>query len=132
VAAAAEAGFPRNEDFNGADQAGAGFFQLTQRDGLRCSTSVAYLQPALGRPNLTVITGALAHQVVFEGGRATGLEISRGRELETIRAEHEVILSAGSYETPKLLMLSGIGPAEVLGSFGLPVRADLRSCWSTT
>jgi choline dehydrogenase len=125
VAAAAQAGYPRNEDFNGADQAGAGFFQLTQRGGMRCSTSVAYLQPALGRPNLTVITGALAHQVVFEGDRATGLEISRDRELETIRAEREVILSAGSYETPKLLMLSGIGPPEVLGSFGLPVRADL-------
>jgi choline dehydrogenase len=125
VAAAVEAGYPRNEDFNGADQLGAGFFQLTQRDGMRCSTSVAFLQPALERPNLTVITGALAHRVVVEAGRATGLEISQGSDLETIRAEREVILSAGSYETPKLLMLSGVGPAEALRSFGLEVRADL-------
>jgi choline dehydrogenase len=125
VAAAVEAGYSRNDDFNGEHQEGVGFFQLTQRNGMRCSTSVAFLQPALERPNLTVIPGALAHRVVFEGSRAAGVEISRAGQLETIRAEREVIISAGTYETPKLLMLSGVGPADVLSSFGLEVRADL-------
>lgn len=125
LAAAVEAGYPLNNDFNGEDQEGVGFFQLTQRDGMRCSTSVAFLTPVLARPNLAVIPGVLAHRVVFEGSRAVGVEVSQDGKLETIRAEREVILSAGTYETPKLLMLSGVGPAEVLGSFGLEVRADL-------
>jgi choline dehydrogenase-like flavoprotein len=125
VAAAVQAGYPANHDFNGESQEGVGFFQLTQRGGMRCSTSVAFLAPALARPNLTVITAALAHRVTFDGSRAAGVEVSRDGQLETIRAEREVIISAGSYETPKLLMLSGVGPAGALAAFGVEVRADL-------
>jgi choline dehydrogenase len=125
VAAGAEAGHPRNEDFNGEQQDGVGFYQLTQREGMRCSAAAAFLQPAAGRPNLTVIPGALAHRVVFEGTRAVGAEFSRGRELDAIRADREVILCAGAYESPKLLLLSGVGPGNELAAFELPVQADL-------
>jgi choline dehydrogenase len=125
VAAGTQAGYPRNDDFNGDEQDGVGFFQVTQRDGMRCSTSLAFLNPASDRPNLTCVPWTLAHRVVFEGSRAVGVEVSRCGELETIRAEREVILSAGSYETPKLLMLSGVGPPDVLSAFDLAVRADL-------
>jgi choline dehydrogenase len=125
VAAGSQAGYARNDDFNGDEQDGVGFYQVTQRDGMRCSTSLAFLHPALDRPNLTCVPWTLAHRVVFEGSRAVGVEVSRCGELETIRAEREVILSAGSYETPKLLMLSGVGPPDVLSAFGLAVRADL-------
>ena len=123
--AAIQAGYSQNRDFNGADQQGVGFFQLNQRDGLRCSTAAAFLAPALGRPNLTVISDALADQVTFSGGRASGVTFSRAGAQSTVIADREVILSAGSYETPKLLMLSGIGPGDALRSFGLNVRADL-------
>ncbi len=125
IAAGVEAGFPHNADFNATTQSGVGYFQLTQRDGMRCSTSVAFLRPASGRPNLTTICDTLVHRVVVESHRATGVEVSRGGQLETIKAEREVILSAGAYETPKLLMLSGIGPADALTAFGLGVQADL-------
>ncbi len=125
VAAGVEAGYSRNLDFNGTTQSGVGFYQLTQRDGMRCSTSVAFLAPAEDRPNLTTFTDALVHRVILDSGRALGVEVSRGGQLETIRAEREVIVSAGAYETPKLLMLSGVGPAEALSSFGLDVHADL-------
>jgi choline dehydrogenase len=123
--AAIQAGYSQNRDFNGADQQGVGFFQLNQRDGLRCSTAAAFLAPALGRPNLTVISDALAGQVTFSGGRASGVAFSRAGAHSIVIADREVILSAGSYETPKLLMLSGIGPGDALRSFGLKVRADL-------
>jgi choline dehydrogenase len=125
VAAGVEAGHAHNPDFNGASQDGVGFFQLTQRDGMRCSTSLAFLTPALGRANLTVVSNALAHRVAIHDGRAVGVEVSRAGGLETIRAEREVIVSAGAYESPKLLMLSGIGPADALTPFGLDVHADL-------
>ena len=125
VAAGLEAGHARNDDFNGAEQDGVGFFQLTQRDGMRCSASVAFLAPARERSNLSVLTDALAHRVVFDGRRAAGVEISRGGSLESVRAEREVIVSAGSYESPKLLMLSGIGPADSLTQLDIPVVADL-------
>ena len=125
LAAAVQAGHWRNDDFNGQDQDGVGPYQLTQRQGLRCSAAKAFLQPALDRPNLTVIPDALALRVVCEGSRAVGVEYSSRRETTTIRADREVILSAGAYESPKLLMLSGIGPADVLTGFDLPVVADL-------
>ncbi len=125
VAAGVEAGYTHNPDFNGATQDGVGFFQLTQRNGLRCSTSVAFLQPALGRSNLTVVSDALAHRVIIENGRAVGVDISRAGQVQAVRAQREVILSAGAYETPKLLMLSGIGPADALVALGVEVRADL-------
>ncbi|MFE9446214.1 GMC family oxidoreductase [Streptomyces sp. NPDC006602] len=125
VHAAEQAGYKRNEDFNGETQFGVGPYQLTQRGGMRCSTAVAYLHPALERPNLTVLSSARAHRVVIEAGRATGVEVERGGAVEVVRAEHEVILSAGTYESPKLLMLSGVGPAAVLPAFGIDVVRDL-------
>ncbi|MFD7966697.1 GMC family oxidoreductase [Streptomyces zaomyceticus] len=125
VRAAEQAGHKANDDFNGETQFGVGRYQLTQRGGLRCSAAVAYLHPALERPNLTVIPSALAHRVVIEDGRATGVEVERDDTVEVIRAEREVILSAGAYESPKLLMLSGVGPAAALAPFGIDVVQDL-------
>ncbi|MER6346303.1 GMC family oxidoreductase [Streptomyces sp. NPDC001595] len=125
VQAAVQAGHKTNDDFNGETQFGVGRYQLTQRGGMRCSTAVAYLHPALARPNLTVLSMARAHRVLIEGGRATGVEFERGGVVDVVRAEREVILSAGAYESPKLLMLSGIGPAAVLGAFGIGVVRDL-------
>ena len=120
-----EAGYPANPDFNGASQLGVGRYQLTQHNGMRWSTADGYLRPALARPNLTVITGALAHRVVFEGDRAIGVEISSGAEMSVVRAECEVVLSAGSYGSPHLLLLSGVGPTADLRPFGKPIVADL-------
>ncbi len=122
--AAEEAGIERNEDFNGAEQDGAGFFQMTQREGRRASAAVAYLRPAQGRPNLTVMTGTQARRVLFEGERAVGVAASAdGRELR-LQAEREVILSAGTYNSPQLLMLSGVGPAEHLAEHGIETLVD--------
>ncbi|MEU2929872.1 GMC family oxidoreductase N-terminal domain-containing protein [Streptomyces sp. NPDC007251] len=125
VQAAVQAGHKPNDDFNGETQFGVGRYQLTQRGGLRCSTAVAYLHPALERPNLTVLSSALARRVVIEGGRATGVEVERAGTVGVVRAEREVILSAGAYESPKLLMLSGVGPATALSAFGIDVVRDL-------
>jgi choline dehydrogenase len=125
IEAAAQAGHERNPDFNGARQEGVGRFQLTQRDGLRWSTADAFLHPARSRPNLEVITGALSTRILFEGERAVGVEIARGDQLVALRAEREVILSAGAYQSPVLLMLSGIGPADQLAPMGIEVRVDL-------
>jgi choline dehydrogenase len=123
--AARQAGHEHNPDFNGARQEGVGRFQLTQRDGLRCSTADAYLHPAAERPNLEVITGAMALRILFEGTRAVGVEVSRNGRVEQIRAEREVILSAGAYQSPVLLMLSGIGPEDQLAPFGIELREAL-------
>jgi len=126
VDAGEAAGFKRNDDFNGPAQDGVGFYQLTQRNGMRCSAAVAYLHPALERPNLSVFPFSLALKVVVEAGRAVGVAVRRPGEEDTIlRAEREVILAAGTYESPKLLMLSGIGPAAVLPLFGIEVIQDL-------
>jgi len=123
--AARQAGHESNPDFNGARQEGVGRFQLTQRDGLRCSAADAYLHPAAGRANLDVITGALALRILFEGDRAVGVEIACDGRVQRIRADREVILSAGSYQSPVLLMLSGIGPEDQLAPFGIEVREAL-------
>jgi choline dehydrogenase len=124
--ASVAAGHPYNDDFNGATQEGVGRFQLTQRDGRRHSTAAAFLHPAAGRPNLDVITDAMALRILFDGTRAVGVEVQRsGGKLEEIRAGREVILSAGSYQSPALLMYSGIGPAEDLELFGIEVRENL-------
>ncbi|WP_433549229.1 GMC family oxidoreductase [Streptomyces sp. CA-294286] len=125
VEAAVRVGHKRNEDFNGESQLGVGTYQLTQREGMRCSTAVAYLHPALHRENLTVLPTTRAHRVRVEHGRATAVEVERAGAVELVRAEREVILSAGVYESPKLLMLSGIGPAAALARFGIDVVADL-------
>jgi choline dehydrogenase len=128
VDAGAQAGLPRNEDFNGAGQEGVGIFQLTQREGMRASAADAYLHPAMGRSNLTVMTGTQAQRVLFEGTRAVGVQAIRpGLEPEPIElsAEREVILSAGAYNSPQLLMLSGVGPAAHLATHGIEVLLDL-------
>jgi len=124
VEAADQAGFDRNDDFNGDAQDGFGFFQLTQRDGRRASTATAFLHPALGRPNLTVETNLQVHRVLIENGRAVGVVGTRLDETVTLRAEREVVLSAGAYNSPQLLMLSGVGPAQLLGALGIPVVLD--------
>ena len=125
VEAAVEAGHPRNPDFNGEKQDGVGLYQLTQRNGMRCSAALAFLHPALDRPNLKVVTDALTTKILFDGARASGVEILRHGELQEIHAEIEVILSAGAYNSPQLLMLSGIGPAAELAKLLIPVRVDL-------
>ena len=125
VDGAVEAGFDRNEDFNSGEQLGVGRFQVTQRDGMRCSTAVGYLGQAMERPNLTVITEAHTNRVLFEGTRAVGIEVERGGKTEEIRAEREVVLSAGTYGSAQLLLLSGVGPAAQLGTFGIEQVAEL-------
>jgi choline dehydrogenase len=123
--AAVAAGHERNPDFNGARQEGVGRFQLTQRGGFRESTADAFLRPAQSRPNLEVIPRAMALRIVFEGDRAVGVEVARDGDVEVLRAEREVILSAGSYQSPVLLMLSGIGPEDQLAPFGIQIREEL-------
>jgi len=125
VEAAAQAGHERNPDFNGARQEGFGRFQTTQRNGMRASTSVCYLHPNMDRPNLTVITDAMALRILFDGDRASGVEIDHAGAVEEVHAAREVILSAGAYQSPQLLMLSGIGPGGTLPLFGIEVRHDL-------
>ncbi|MGY1601786.1 GMC family oxidoreductase [Geodermatophilus sp. SYSU D00815] len=125
VQAAVAAGYPRNDDFNGATQEGVGFYQVTQRRGRRWSAADAYLKPALDRPNLTVLTGAQATRVLVEGGRATGVEYRRGGALHTARAAAEVVLAGGAVNSPQLLLLSGIGPADHLREVGVDVVHDL-------
>jgi choline dehydrogenase-like flavoprotein len=125
VAAAVQAGHPYNDDFNGASQDGFGAFQLTQKDGMRASAATAFLHPALDRPNLTVEANLQVHQVVIEGGRARGVRGFRLEEEIVLRAEREVIVAGGAYNSPQLLMLSGVGPAWQLEALGIPVVADL-------
>lgn len=128
--ACAERQIRTNPDFNGPEQEGAGLFQVTQfwdgeRRGERCSAAAAYLHPAMNRPNLTVITGAHASRIVLEGNRATGLRYLKGRREFEIRARREVILSGGTFGSPQLLLLSGIGPAGELRKHGIAVRHEL-------
>jgi choline dehydrogenase-like flavoprotein len=125
IEAAVEAGIPRNDDFNGSEQDGVGWYQVTQRDGMRCSAAVAYLHPVLQRPNLSVLTGAYVNRLLLEGNRAVGVEIDHQDALEEVRASREVLLSAGTYQSPQVLLLSGIGPAEELEFGGIPPVADL-------
>jgi choline dehydrogenase len=125
VQAAVQAGHDANPDFNGANQDGVGLYQTTQRNGKRCSAAAAYLHPAMSRPNLKVVTDAVATRILFTGARASGVEILRAGRLEEVHADVEVILSAGAYNSPQLLLLSGIGPAADLASFRIAMRLDL-------
>jgi choline dehydrogenase len=125
VEAGVQAGLPANNDFNGPEQDGVGWYQVTQRGGMRCSAAVAYLHPVLGRENLTLITGAHVNRVLMDGNRATGVEIDHQGDVAAISAEREVILSAGAYQSPQILMLSGIGPAEDLAMVNIPCALDL-------
>ena len=133
IEACAGAGIPRNTDFNGADQEGAGYFQLTNRNGRRCSAAVAYLRPARSRPNLSIITGALVHGLELDGRRATGVRCARNGQVETVTAAREVILAAGAIGSPHILQLSGIGPAATLQGrrrprAPRPCPASARTC----
>src|SRR5436309_1463543 len=125
IAAAQQAGFARNDDFNGPTQEGAGYFQLTAKNGRRWSTAVGYLKEARRRPNLKVETNALASRVLFEGRRAVGVEYRQGDTTRTARASREVILSGGAFNSPQLLQLSGVGPAALLREHGIDVIADV-------
>jgi choline dehydrogenase len=127
IAAAREQGAVANDDFNGPRQDGVGWYQVTQRGGHRCSAADAYLRPAMSRPNLTVHTDALVSHVLIEGGQATGVSYLRRGVAETARAAAEVILSGGAVNSPQLLMLSGIGPADHLIEMGIEVKADSPS-----
>jgi choline dehydrogenase-like flavoprotein len=119
IDAAVDAGVAPTDDHNGPHQEGAGWFQFTQRNGRRCSAAVAYLHLALARGNVEVLTDALATRVLFEGGRAVGVEVLRNNNLEPVRAEREVIVCAGAYHSPHLLLLSGLGPADELRALGI-------------
>ena len=124
IAAAREQGATANDDFNGPRQDGVGWYQVTQRKGRRCSAAVAYLHPAMSRPNLTVHTEALATKILIEGGQAIGVTYLRHGQTETARANGEVILCGGAVNSPQLLMLSGIGPADHLIETGIEPVAD--------
>jgi len=124
--AARQAGFKLTFDFNGADQEGIGIHQVTQKNGERWNAARAYLRPHLGnRPNLQVITQAYANRVLFTGKRASGVEFRQGGEIRTFHARRELIVSAGAFQSPQLLMLSGIGAGAELQQFGIPVVHDL-------
>jgi choline dehydrogenase len=124
VTAAAETGIPVNPDFNGATQEGAGWFQTTTRRGRRASTAVSYLRPVRHNSNLRVETAALAQRIVFDGRRAVAVEYRQNGTLQTARARKEILVSGGAYNSPQLLQLSGVGPADLLASHGIGVVLD--------
>ena len=124
IEAAAETGIPKNADFNGATQEGAGYFQTTTRHGRRASTAVAYLRPAKSRTNLHIETAALAQRILFEGRRAVAVEYRKDGALRTARARKEILVCSGAYNSPQLLQLSGVGPAELLRRHGIDVVLD--------
>jgi choline dehydrogenase len=124
VEAALQCGYPRNDDFNGAVQDGAGYYQTTMRNGVRASTAHGYLRQARRRANLAVVPKALATRILFDGRRATGVEYVVGHDKRTARANAEVIVASGAFNSPQLLQLSGLGPASLLASHGIAVIAD--------
>lgn len=125
VDAAVALGYDRNPDFNGVQQEGVGPFQFTVKDGKRHSAAAAFLLPILQRPNSTTTTGALATRLLFEGTRTVGVEYLHEGTLHQVKVNQEVIVSAGAFDSPKLLMLSGIGDAEQLQALGISVVVDL-------
>ena len=132
VEAAQEIGIPLNSDFNGAVQEGCGYYQLTCRDGVRCSAADGYLIPILERANLKVVTHAHATRVLIENGRAIGVEyLSPTHGLERPHAASEVLLCAGAFNSPQLLLLSGVGPADELKRLGIDIRST-SPAWART
>jgi choline dehydrogenase len=125
VRAGQELGLPYNHDFNGAEQDGIGYYDVTQRDARRESTATGYLKPVRKRPNLDVVTGATATRVLMSSDRAIGLEYLHGKQRKTVYVDGEVILSGGAVNSPKLLLLSGVGPAAELRDLGVEVTHDL-------
>jgi choline dehydrogenase-like flavoprotein len=122
--AAGELQLPANDDFNGAAQEGVGFYQVTQRNGRRCSAAVAYLEPAKARANLKIFDNAHAERIVADNRRAVGVTFRYGKARLHVRARREVIISAGAFQSPQLLMLSGIGPGAHLKAHGIEVIFD--------
>ena len=125
IAAAGDLGIARTDDFNGASPEGAGYLQLTTHKGRRCSAAVAYLKPARGRPNLSIVTNAHVGRILFEGRRAVGVEYTKDGKTISVRSSAEVLLCAGSLQSPQILQLAGIGPAALLSSVGIPLLHDL-------
>ena len=125
LGAAEQAGIPRNNDFNGPQQEGAGYFQLTAKNGRRWSTAAGYLRQARRRHNLALVTDALATRVLFDGRRAIGIEYRKDGTTHTAYADGEVILAGGAFNSPQLLQLSGLGPAKILRDLGIAVAADM-------
>ena len=130
IDAAGQCQIPHNEDFNGVEQEGAGLYQVTQfhggnRNGERCSAAAAYLHPVEARPNLTIITHVHVTRILLEGKRAVGVEYQQAKTLHQIRANREVILSAGTFNSPQLLLLSGIGPPEILKQHDIALQHAL-------
>lgn len=125
IEACVECGIPANNDVNGMTQEGTGWFQFTMKNGARMSAARAFLSPVFKKKNLTVMTGAICNKVVIEGDRAKGVELRRGKSAQVFSAKREVIISAGAFESPKLLMLSGIGAKEELKGHGLVVKKNL-------
>jgi choline dehydrogenase len=125
IEAAQQAGFPRNDDFNGPRQEGAGYFQLTAKNGRRWSTAVGYLRQARRRPNLAIVSDALATRVLFSGRRAVGVKYRESQTMRTAYAGAEVIVAGGAFNSPQLLQLSGLGPAKILAELGIVVIADM-------
>lgn len=125
IQAAGIHGIQRTPDYNGACQEGAFMYQVTQRNGERCSAAKAFITPNRHRRNLDVLTGATVERVLLEAGRATGVQLQQGNEHRTLKVRHEVVLSAGSFGSPQLLMLSGIGPREELCRHGIAIRHEL-------
>ncbi len=124
VAAAEQLQIPRNDDFNGARQEGMGIYDVTQNNGERWSSARAFIDPIKDQPNLEIKTDALVERIVVDNGRATGVVIKRGRKQETLHASGGVVLSAGAFGSPQILMLSGIGPSEELLRHGIDVILD--------
>jgi choline dehydrogenase len=123
--AAEQCGIPRTDDFNGPKQEGAGYFQLTAKNGRRWSTAAGYLRQARQRHNLKIELNALATKILFSGRRAIGIQYRQGETLRTAYADGEVILSGGAFNSPQLMQLSGIGPSDLLRSHGIEVIADV-------
>jgi choline dehydrogenase len=126
IDACEQAGLPRTEDFNGPSQEGAGYFQLTTRNGRRWSTARGYLKPARKRGNVAVVANALTTRILFEGRRAVGVEYIKDGGKHVARANAEVIISGGAFNSPQLLQLSGVGPADLLQQHGIAVIADMK------
>ena len=126
IDACEQGGLPRTEDFNGPTQEGAGYFQLTTRNGRRWSTARGYLKPARKRGNVAVVANALTTRILFEGRRAVGVEYIKDGGKHVARANAEVIISGGAFNSPQLLQLSGVGPGDLLRQHGIDVIADMK------
>lgn len=126
IESAVNAGYKKTDDYNGADQEGVTYFQLTAKNGRRCSSAVAYLKPAKSRHNLEILTETQVEKLIFDGKRVVGIKARRGGELIDIKARNEVILSAGAIGSPQILMVSGIGGSEALKPFGIEIRQELN------